>query len=300
MTGTRTVAALLACGLLCGCLLSEEEHCLVSWAPQAETPSLYPEPTVCDPLALPTKQLHPQPPVVVGEGADGDLVVLDRVDDPAASRLLVSDGETLRRREAQIETRREGEDLYIRFVSAQVSGLVRLRNTMTVPPNIVPEQTEMVTTEAEADPDALAEAFEQGTPLGVLTECAATGREVIGLPQRRVVEYLAQDEDGARILVVRPEVDWDVQSATLFYGPPDGVLQRRVTAFGRHRDGGTTDIVFDDAGQEARLRFVVGCNGPFTHDCEGVLELPGETRTVSIPEREVPVPEGETYLCHDG
>ena len=114
-----------------------------------------------------------------------------------------------------------------------------------------------------------------------------------------VVEYLAQDERGNRILVVTPPV-FDSAEAQLFYGPPEAVLQRPIAWFGRERDGGTTRIGFGACGQNATLLFRVGCNGPFTHDCEGELELPDETLTVSIPERDVAVPEGEVYLCSEG
>ena len=293
----RTLLLVLLLGLA-GCLFSEEERCHLVWAPEPEPPPLYPEPTACDPAMRPTA-IRLQPPVVVAEEDDGALLVLDRADDPLSARLFRSDGQALQRSAVTVEDRREGEDLYLIFASEERSGLVRLPNALAVPPNIVPEETALVLTEVAAS-DTLAEAFEAGTPLAMRSECVAAGRDLRDLPQRNVVEYLAQDEQGWRILVVRPEVGWDVMSATLFYGPPDAVSQREVTGFARYRDGGNTFIVFDVEGQEARLHFVVGCNGPFTQDCQGTLELPGETRTVSIPQHDVPVPEGETYLCHDG
>jgi len=169
-----------------------------------------------------------------------------------------------------------------------------------MPPNVVPSETAMVVFEEPPDLTSPHSFFHEGTRLQVRSECEAANLSLRPLARRREVEYLAEDDAGNRVLVARPEVDWDVQSATLFYGPPDAVLQRPVLAFGRKRDGGTTDIYFDYEGQEARLHFPVGCNGMFSLDCEGELHLPDGMRTVSIPQRTVPVPEGETYVCVDG
>lgn len=116
-------------------------------------------------------------------------------------------------------------------------------------------------------------------------------------PDPGTVAYLAEDDRGNRILVVTPPV-FDSNEAQLFYGPPQAVLQRPIEFFARERDGGTTTIGYGGCDQEATLFFPVGCNGPFTRDCEGELELPGQTLSVSIPQRDVDVPAGETYLCN--
>lgn len=294
------------------CRALQGEPCVLEFELEPEPESVYAEPTECDPFVMPPTTPHIQPPVVVARAADGQVYVIDRldhgygrpgVDGVLHSRLFVADAQTLVRVPGGTGgSQSTPTHIYASFGSADgaISGLIRLERKPGYPENITPSETAVVVFETPpAGGPAIEEVFDEGTPLEVLSECEATGYAVEDLEQSRRIEYVAEDELGNLILVAVPAIDWDVQSATLFYGPPDAVLQRPVLAFGRRRDGGTTDIRFDYEGAESTLRFQVGCNGPFTHDCEGTLQRPDGALSVSIPSKDPALLEGKTFLCHD-
>jgi hypothetical protein len=312
----RWAALLLASGLgatVAACEdAAEELECLLDVEPESTPAPLYTKPTPCDPHLAPAKTPTIQPPAAVGVADDDTMYVIDRLDrgldrpevpPGATERIFVAEGDTLVRKPGGLGGAESTADFIYRgfgFGDPSVWITVRVQRKPGFPRNIIPAETSMAIMDASTiEGGGLSDVFELGMPLRVESECTAAGYDVEDLPQGRHIEYVAEDENGNEILVTVPAVDWDVQSCKLFYGPPDAVLERPVRSFARERDGGTTHIAFVLDGQEATLHFVVGCNGPFTHDCEGSLELPAVTSTVSIPSRDEAMLVGNTYVCHD-
>ena len=302
-----TVASLMA-----GCREPQPAPCFIEFALEPEPEPLYPEPTECDPFVMPQPRPHIQPPVVVARTGAGQVYVVDRLDngfgrpdveDSLVPRVFVEEeGVLVRVTGSTGDSESTSTHLFDAFGSAEegILGMIRVERApdRAYPRNIVPHETAVVLFDGPTEGETPAQKFEGGTRIEVLSECEVAEHEVVGLPQSRRTEYAAEDELGNVILVAVPVVDWDVESAFLFYGPPDAVLQRPVLSFGRERDGGTTHIRFELDGQESTLHFWVGSNGPFTHDCEGTLELPDQELTVSIPSRDPGLPDGR-FICHD-
>lgn len=308
------LATALGSGLgVTACNLSElDPPCALAFELEPEPASLYAEPTPCDPLVAASTMPIIQPPAAVGVTADDTLIVIDRIDGgynrPEVKgrlepRVLVEQQGVLVRRPGGVGgSQSTMAYLFDSFAVTDpvISGMIRVERKPGYPQNIIPEETSIVVFDgAVMGGPYLEDFFPEGTPLQVMPECTVNDYEVQDLPTSRRIEYVARDDAGNEILVTVPSVDWDVQSCKLFYGPTGAVLERPVTSFARERDGGTTHIAFTIDGVPATLHFVVGCNGPFSSDCEGNLELPDITRTVSIPSQDPGLLVGNTYVCHD-
>lgn len=286
--------------------------CALAFELEPEPAPLHPEPTPCDPLVAAQPSPIIQPPVAVAIAEDGTRYAIDRIDggfnrEEVENRLvprvfIEEDGVLVRKQGGLGSSQSTAEYLFDAFgaVDPDVSGMIRVERKPGYPQNIIPDETGVVLFDDAviAGPN-FADVFAQGTPLDVQPECSIADVPVRDLPQSRRIEYVAQDDAGNQILVTVPEVDWDVQSCKLFYGPSGEVLERPVQSFARERDGGTTHIAFTLDGVPVVLHFVVGCNGPFTHDCEGRLEWPDISRVVSIPSQDPAMLSGNTYVCHD-
>lgn len=302
-------ALLLPAMVLVGCRTAPgaAQSCHIEFEDEPAPQVVYAEPTPCDPLEADQRQIHLQPPVLVAEADDGQLLVLDRfggifVDDRyLETRVFVLDDETLVQRDGALGgMHRESADapLYATvWVDDARQAMVRWGTDPLE--HIDPTSTEVVMFDEPPAGTTDAERFEQGTPAGVLPECAASSYPLEPLTPRDTVEYLTLDERGYRVLVTMDGRGYDAFGASLFYGPPDAVREYPVEVVGRQRDGGTTTVVFEADGARSELYFPVGCNGPFTLDCEGTISTGGESWVVGVPERGVPVPQGETYLCDD-
>lgn len=295
------------------CNTSDSPHpCTLAFELEPEPAPLHPEPTPCDPLvaAQPTPII--QPPVAVALAEDGTRYAIDRIDggfkrEEVEGRLeprifIEEDGVLVRKQGGVGSSQSTAEYIFDAFGASDpaLSGMIRVERKPGYPQNIIPDETSVVLfDDAVIDGPSFDAVFAQGTPLDVQPECSIADVPVRDLPQSRRIEYVAQDDAGNRILVTVPEVDWDVQSCKLFYGPEGEVLERSVQSFARERDGGTTHIAFIVDAVPVVLHFIVGCNGPFTHDCEGRLELPDISRVVSVPSQDPALLVGNTYVCHD-
>jgi hypothetical protein len=71
------------------------------------------------------------------------------------------------------------------------------------------------------------------------------------------VEYFGVLEDDRRVLVVRPEEDWDYEDFRVFLGSPERVLEYPVGNVARAKDGGSTTIELTLDGDPATLDFPI-------------------------------------------
>jgi hypothetical protein len=71
------------------------------------------------------------------------------------------------------------------------------------------------------------------------------------------VEYFGRLEDDRRVLVVRPDQDWDYEDFRVFLGPPERVLEHPVANVARAKDGGSTTIALTIDGDPATLDFPI-------------------------------------------
>jgi hypothetical protein len=92
------------------------------------------------------------------------------------------------------------------------------------------------------------------------------------------IEYLARRDSGELLLVLHPQADaLEVELVRLFYGPEERVVERRIEAFERQRDGGTTHIFLQLDGADADAFFPVEFDGTAFMDGPPTLTVDGET-----------------------
>ena len=323
--GARWVAVVAA---FSGCEQVEstpEAVCFIEYEPEPQPEPLHPEPTPCDPREPPERSPRIQPPVLVGEHPDGTVYVLDREDDglswvdsPAGQdlspRLFVSSGHELIEQDGGGGWYLANTYIWGGFGASggSVRGRFRLGRNRDRK-HIDPREAKMALQETEpelsreelgaqglSDEEVEVRFFEQLTPLRVRSECAVEEFEPVFLPQGpRRVAYVAEDERGHHILVTEPARHFDAYDFKVFYGPPEGVVERPTAEpVSRERDGGTTTIRFKVDGEAAELYFPA----PRREDLEPSITLSGEVSRITVlsdvtPEQALPA--GMTYICHD-
>lgn len=306
----------LAC-VLAACAGPRAEVCVAPFEVEPEPQARHETPIVCDPLIGPPTTPHLQPPLIAARSDDGELIVLDRLahtfdrpeleGQPAsafAPRMFVGqDGALVRVHggpRAGDPTASHSWETFHSF-DREISGMFRVERKPAFPWNILPSETALVVFEADPVPvdDDPAAAFARGTPWEVLSECAVLDLKIVDFPPLRAVDFAAQDERGFELLLLMPTSGFDSKAATVFYGPPHAVQQRRLHAISRKRDGGTTDVWFDFEGVQAWFHVSAGCNGLFSIDCEGSLQVAERTWAVGPPTLYAELPEENTYLCND-
>ncbi len=114
--------------------------------------------------------------------------------------------------------------------------------------------------------------------------------------RRQVFAIGMTDDDEYLVVTARP---WYRRDARVFFGPAEGLTERRVLTIGTERDGGSMPLLFDLDGRWVHARFPAGCPSrpagprapatvPFT--CDGVMwdaphEVTGDLRVPADPER---------------
>lgn len=268
-----------------------------------------------------------QPPVLVGEHADGTLYVVDRLDEgyhwlestrgqDLSPRLFLSSGDTLVQRDGGAGSSSAYTYEWGGFFTrdASVSGAYRLDRDRDQK-HVDPADTKMRLRESEPQysledllsqglsrEEATAQLFEEQTPLKVLSECAVEDFEPEFLSVGpRIITYVAQDERGHHILVTAPPRHYDGYDFKVFYGPPGQVLEYPTAEpIARERDGGTTTIRFKIDGLPAELYFPV--NTLSGGNRQPRITLPEQTLAVTLLSEIVAdqdLPAGMTYVCHD-
>jgi len=97
------------------------------------------------------------------------------------------------------------------------------------------------------------------------------------------VEYSGVLEDDRRVLVVRPEAEWDYEDFRVFLGPPDRLLELDVGEVVRAKDGGSTTIELSVDGEPGTLDFPVVStdDGGFEHG-PATLEQGGKRFAIEL------------------
>jgi len=125
----------------------------------------------------------------------------------------------------------------------------------------------------------------EGETLGVRERGAVAGLAVRNLAGDVHTEYLAKLQDGQRLVVVRPEDDWQYLDFRLFLGTPERMEERTVLNVTRGRDGGTTTIWFTLDGLDAVAYFPTAFRPDETATLTaGSLVLPMTVETGQAPE----------------
>lgn len=200
----------------------------------------------CSPLDAKAEPISLAHVLGAGRHADGTLYVLD--DGSPSYRAFVSAGNVLQRKEVSGSGTVGG-----------ASGATTI--TATVRDGAAPfalhiEQSAGVATRMGVFRGELqAKSFEigaQGDVLAVVQPDALAQLEVRNLPGTVVPEHDATTQDGHRIFVTRPEVDWGYEDFRVFYGTPERMAERRLVTASR---GSTTFIAFDLDGAEVTAIF---------------------------------------------
>ncbi len=177
-----------------------------------------------------------------GRDADGTVYVLD--DGAPTYRAFVSQGTVLQRKEVAGSGTVGGGAPGTESINASAEDA-------TAPFALQIERTNGVATRMGVYRGELgAKSFEIGKQGDVLTLIGAdvlSTFQVRNLPGNVVVEYSATTQDGHRLLVTRPMVDWTYSDFRVFYGRADQMLERHLTNASR---GSTTYISFQLDGTE--------------------------------------------------
>ena len=242
------------------------------------------ESTVCDPLATTERPASLGAVVAAGRHPDGTLYVVGRNKDGERA-FRSADGTLWVRPESWCSSR---------STPGGAGGLLcTLGNEFTlkveVPPRAAIRMAVVRGSSTERDfaikpEDALLETVSADS----VTRMAV--RERIGVR----FEYLAALEDGRRLVVLHPEAASLLEGqARLFFGPPERVLERTISAFDRQRDGGTTFIRFDLDGSVATAFF------PSSWPMNGEPTLTvGETKlNLAVTPRREETAEGLAFFC---
>lgn len=305
--------------------------CFIDYKPEPELRPQYPTPIECDPRVAAARSPRIQPPVLVGEHANGTLYVIDRLDNgyawvgvPAGQdlspRIFVSSGDRLieHRGSAGFSLAATYEWGFFgasdRASDGSVRGSYRL-NRDRDRKHVDPADVEMVLRESEpqrsfddmvkdgsSTDEAMALLHREQTQLRARSECTINAFETEFLPGGpRLIEYVAQDERGYHVLVTGPSRQFDGYGFKVFYGPPNRVLERPTSpTIGRKRGGGTTTLQFKVDGAPAELYVSSSKRGG--EDRKATIFLSDQTLAVTILSKrgaEQELPKEMTYVCHD-
>jgi len=212
---------------------------------------------------------------VIGAGRhpDGTVYVLD--DGVPSYRAFVSQGTVLQRKEVA-----GSGDVGGAPGTESISATVR---DATAPFALQIERSGGVATRMGVYRGELAaKSFEIGVEGDVLTLVGAdvlAAFEVRNLPGGVVVEYDATTQDGHRLIVTRPMVDWTYDDFRVFYGIPGEMKERHLENASR---GSTTYISFDLDGAAYTAVFPSSLSAPYEQATLGAgLTQPREPLTVA-------------------
>jgi hypothetical protein len=246
----------------------------------------------CDPFMTRAQQITLGEIVAVGRDAEGTLFVVDRPGAESERRVFVSDGDVLVPR--SVNGTGEASDGEIeRLLFSVDDGVVPFRLVVEINAGETRMAIAPLSEERDVAIDALGSDAEH---LEVLDETAVAGMPIRSVPQDIAVEYVAQTEDGALLVVVRPGEDADYEDFRLFLGPEQRLEQREVTAFERQRDGGSTHIEFRLDGKAADAFFPI----MFTNDRfePGPATLTVAGRTTALTRLDVSdIPDNAEFIC---
>lgn len=206
----------------------------------------------CDPLAPQAEPIALGEILGIGRAADGILYVADEGEDDSGMRAFVSAGDTLVRQ--RVSGTGSSHDASRDLFQLLVEGTPGFRLVI----ERRQEQTRMARAEGGSRVMEFDELGAEAELLEVLSEEALDGLALRNLPGDVTVEYFARDESGKLLLVLLPVDDVDFETdVRLFYGSASALIERKITAFERQRDGGTTHILFELDHQEADAFFPI-------------------------------------------
>jgi hypothetical protein len=240
-----------------------------------------PGPAPCDPLAGPESTIALATLIGAGRHPDGTTYLLDKAG--SVHRVFVGSGPELRRKRVTVGVESAGPSGTFVMVSVtEAEPPFRLKVEMmggTSRMGVLRETSSM--------PDFVI--GQQGDVLAPLTVAEVQALQLHNLGA--FVEYDAQIPDGRRLVVTRPEDEWDYEDFRLFLGPPERLEERKVTSVQRARDGGTTKISFqfEGAPAEAFIPAPQNVNEPAT------LKHGGQTFTMVVSQGTAPA--GLQFLC---
>jgi hypothetical protein len=186
-------------------------------------PTAAPGTSPCDPVAAHERPAKLGPVVAAGKDPEGTLYVADR--DPenmSTDRVFVSDGDTLFRKRVAGAGSSGEEDFTWTFEDGSTSKRL-----------VAHKDGAKVTGIALASPGEktfYAELGASAQPLTPVDPSAVSSFKVRNLSGEVAVEFVADVEDGSRIVVMRPQDDWSYDDFRLFHGS-DGLLIERTTTF---------------------------------------------------------------------
>lgn len=199
----------------------------------------------CSPLASHAEPIALAAVLGIGKHADGTLYVVDR-ENPGAERVFVSEQSALVRQ--RIAGTGSGPDwIVFTITDATTPFTLKIETPAGGPARMG------VVRGPFADRDF--EIGAQGDVLDIVGMDALVGIPVNNLPGDVTIEYLAETDDGRRLVVIRPTDDWAYDDFRLFLGTPGTMVERQIFSVTRARDGGTTTIVFDLDGAQATALF---------------------------------------------
>ncbi|HKP60867.1 MAG TPA: hypothetical protein VJV78_29260 [Polyangiales bacterium] len=179
----------------------------------------------CDPLAAHERATELGEVVAAGRDAEGTVYVADRdPENPSTDRVFVSEGDTLVRKRNVGAGSLGTSDFTWSFEDG--SGSKRL---------VAHKEGDTVTGIALASPDEktfFSDLDASAQPLTPVAPSALGSFKVRNLSGDVTVEFVADVEDGSRIVVMRPTDDWDYEDFRLFDGKDGRLIERRTTFSG--------------------------------------------------------------------
>ncbi|MCK9459160.1 MAG: hypothetical protein M0R80_05940 [Proteobacteria bacterium] len=203
----------------------------------------------CDPLAEQEAPIELGVIIAAGRAADGTVYAVDE-DPEDIGRVFVSEGDVLVRWNVLGSMENyEQEDVSYSFTAAHGSELI------TVGIEIVDGTTSMAVADGELEVP-FEDLCAAGEVLTVIDDAEVQAMEIQNLPGMIKIEYYAEVEDGSRLLVTRPENDWDYEDFRLFLGV--GTLtEREIVEVLRSSSGTEIRFLVDGAEWVADFPIVV-------------------------------------------
>jgi len=239
-------------------------------------------PVACDPLSADETPVALGTILGAGRDASGTVYVVDHVE--AGDRVFVSQANVLYRE--RVTGSGEGPSFRIYTLGDHVP-------ILTLQIDTAGGQTRMGVVMGQVRMFVIGQEGEELAPLSAADVSSLTVRN---LPPQVVLEYAASLQDGRWLVVVRPRDDWTYEDFRAFFGPKEGVVERRVVRVLRQRDGGSTTISLDVDGTTATASFPIVFDGTTFQPGPASLEIGGQTLPLMLLARDTK-PDGAQYLC---
>lgn len=184
----------------------------------------------CDPLAAQMEPVALGSVIAAGKAADGTLYVAARdPDDRGQDRIFVSSGDALVRH--RVVGSGAGGDRDFTWAFAEDDGSSRRRLVAKLSDDGTVDGIALAPSENQRS------FFDQlgsdATPLTPVAANALSGLAVRNLPGDVHIEYVAEVEGGAQLIVTRPEDDWSYDDFRVFYSTSGPLLERTVKSVQR-------------------------------------------------------------------